>query len=134
MSQNNCFFCRLAAKAAWRELTAFFNSPGIVDTDVVEYYQALLLLAYRISTQDIHSRAGHVLQGLVFVPGQRLDYLRWAREIEIDLPVRYPKYLKQIFQRIERMRKPKCTNEDFSRDASPHLEDGRFHELFGENV
>lgn len=134
MRQNNCFFCRLAAKAAWRELTAFFNSPGIVDAEAIKYYQALLLLAYRVSTQDIHSRAGHVLQGLVFIPGQRLDHLRWAREIEIDLPVRYPKYLKQILQRIECMCKPKCTNEDFRRDALPHLEAGRVHELFGENV
>lgn len=132
MRQNNCFFCRLAAKEAWRELTAFFNNLGVVDTEAIEYHQALLLLAYRVSTQDIHSRAGVVLQGLVFVPGMRRDHLRWAREIEIDLPVRYPKYLKQIFQRIEGVRKSKCTNEDFHRNA-PHLEAGCFHELFGEN-
>ena len=100
MRQNGCFFCQIATKAAWDELTAFFKNPVFVDTDMIEYYRALLLLAYRINMQDIHSRAGHVVQGLVLAPGRRRDYLKWARKIEIDQPVRYPKYLFQLLERI----------------------------------
>lgn len=37
----------------------------------------------------------------------RQNYLEWARKIEIDQPVRYPKYLFQLLERIACMRRSK---------------------------
>ena len=121
MKQNACYFCRIAAKAAWRELTDVLNGHVGVGEYDAEYYRTLLLLAYRVNSQEGHSRAGHILQGLTLVPNRRLYFLRWARVIEIDEPVSYPKYLDQILVALNRKQKTKFTNEDFKRYA-PYLD------------
>lgn len=132
MKQNECYFCRIAAKAAWRELTDFFKGLRIIDRAETEYHKALLLLAYRVSTQDGHSRAGHILQRLVLVPGPRSYYLRLARTIEIEEPVQYPKFLFKLIARIESMCGPELTNERFKYYAR-FLDDELVNELLGED-
>lgn len=100
MHQNGCYFCRSAAKKAWRELTDFFNNPRLIGADGVEYYRTLLLMAYRVSIRDKHVRAGHVLQMLISLHDRRLDTLRLGRRLEIDEPIMYPKYLYNLLDRI----------------------------------
>lgn len=101
MRQNACYFCDSAAKNAWRVLTIFFNTPTFDGVRTVEYYSAILLLAYRVSIQEEHGRAGHVLQALLGLPDRSKGCLEWARMIEKEEPVRYPKYIQQLVRKIE---------------------------------
>lgn len=112
MYQNGCYFCRSAAKKAWRELTDFFNNPKYIEVDDVEYYRTLLLITYRVSIQDTHVRAGHALQLLVSLPERRIDALRLARRIEIDEPIAYPKYLYNFLNRIADRGRAELTRDE----------------------
>lgn len=100
MHQNGCYFCRSAAKNAWRVLTNFFNNPTFDETRTVEYYRALLMLTYRVSIRERHGRAGHILQALLALPERSEGCLQWARIIEEEEPIQYPKYLQQLIRMI----------------------------------
>ena len=131
MYQNGCYFCRSAAKKAWRELTEFFNDRKPIEVDAVEYYRTLLLMAYRVSIQDKHVSAGHALQSLISLPERCLDALRLARRIEIDEPISYPKYLYNLLNRIAERGRVALTRDDFKRYGH-YIDEEMMDKLFGE--
>lgn len=112
-------------------LRSFSTTEKPIEVDAVEYYRTLLLMAYRVSIQEKHVRAGHALQSLISLPERRLDALQLARRIEIDEPIAYPKYLYKILNRIAERGRVALTRDDFKR-YEPYIDEEMMDELFGE--
>lgn len=132
MRQNACPSCRKVASRAWKVLTKLFKKPMLDSNHTVEYYQMLLRLLYRVNTSERHHRAGFILQGALDHVTCIRGYVNAARELEVEEPITYPKYMHNLFKRIAKLNPVVLTRGDFERYA-PYLDEELITELFGED-